>query len=124
MGSIWAASVAHRSSKLSSTQCERARAATAAVEYPSLRVGIQTHHLAQSARTMLPRLAIANAGLRPPPPPRRRYVRGEKQPKEDRWLFYVVGAVLVPLVGYIVWKDSRKELRLEAEAAAAAKRAK
>ena len=73
---------------------------------------------------MLPRLAIANAALRRAPARRGLYVRGEKQPKEDRWLFYVVGAVLVPLVGYIVWKDSRKELRLEAEAAAAAKRAK
>ena len=65
---------------------------------------------------MLPRLA--KAALRRAPA-RTLYVRGEKQPKEDRWLFYVTGAVVVSLMGYIMWKDSRKELRLEAEAAAA-----
>ena len=88
------------------------------MEYPSLRVGIQTH-LAQSASLMLPRLAIANAALRRAPARRSLYVRGEKQPKDDRCLFYVAGAVIVPVMGYVVWKDSRKELRLEAEAAAA-----
>ena len=66
---------------------------------------------------MLPRLA--KAALRRAPARRSLYVRGEKQPNEDRWLFYVTGAVVVSLMGYIMWKDSRKELRLEAEAAAA-----
>ena len=70
---------------------------------------------------MLPRLA--KAALRRAPARRSLYVRGEKQPKDDRWLFYVAGAVIVPVMGYVVWKDSRKELRLEAEAAAAAERA-
>ena len=71
---------------------------------------------------MLSRLAIANAALRRAPA-RTLYVRGEKQPKEDRWLFYVAGAVVVSVMGYVVWKDSRKELRLEAEATAATERA-
>ena len=66
---------------------------------------------------MLPRLA--KVALRRAPARRSLYVRGEKQPKEDRWLFYVAGAVVVSLMGYIVYKDSRKELRLEAKAAAA-----
>ena len=70
---------------------------------------------------MLSRLAIANAALRRAPARRSLYVRGEKQPKEDRWLFYVAGAVVVSVMGYVVWKDSRKELRLEAEATAPAR---
>ena len=70
---------------------------------------------------MLPRLA--KVALRRAPTRRTLYVRGEKQPKEDRWLFYVAGAVVVSVMGYVVWKDSRKELRLEAEATAATERA-
>ena len=69
---------------------------------------------------MLPRLAIANAALRRAPARRSLYVRGEKQPKEDHKLFYVAGAVGVSVLGYYGWKNRRKELRLEAGAAAAA----
>ena len=68
---------------------------------------------------MLPRLAIAKAALRRAPARRSLYVRGEKQPKEDRWLFYVAGAAVVSVLGYYGWQIRREELRLEAEAAAA-----
>ena len=70
---------------------------------------------------MLPRLA--KAALRRAPARRSLYVRGEKQPKEDHKLFYVAGAAVVSVLGYYGWQIRRKELRLEAEAAAAAKRA-
>ena len=66
---------------------------------------------------MLPRLA--KAALRRAPA-RTLYVRGEKQPKEDHKLFYVAGAVGVSVMGYYGWQIRREELRLEAEAAAAA----
>ena len=67
---------------------------------------------------MLPRLA--KVALRRAPTRRTLYVRGEKQAKEDHKLFYVAGAVGVSVLGYYGWKNRRKELRLEAEAAAAA----
>ena len=67
---------------------------------------------------MLPRLA--KVALRRAPARRSLYVRGEKQPKEDHKLFYVAGAVGVSVMGYYGWQIRRKELRLEAEAAAAA----
>ena len=69
---------------------------------------------------MLPRLA--KVALRRAPA-RSLYVRGEKQPKEDHKLFYVAGAVGVSVMGYYVWQIRREELRREAGAAAAAKRA-
>ena len=67
---------------------------------------------------MLPRLA--KVALRRAPTRRTLYVRGEKQAKEDHKLFYVAGAVGVSVPGYYGWKNRRKELRLEAGAAAAA----
>ena len=67
---------------------------------------------------MLPRLA--KVALRRAPTRRTLYVRGEKQAKEDHKLFYVAGAASVSVLGYYGWKIRRKELRLEAEAAAAA----
>ena len=67
---------------------------------------------------MLPRLA--KVALRRAPTRRTLYVRGEKQAKEDHKLFYVAGAVGVSVLGYYGWKNRRKELRLEAGAAAAA----
>ena len=69
---------------------------------------------------MLPRLA--KVALRRAPA-RTLYVRGEKQAKEDHKLFYVAGAVGVSVMRYYGWQIRREELRREAGAAAAAKRA-